>query len=129
MSKSNENGKIGEKIAAEFYMANGYHIAERNYRAGHNEIDIIAENENSIAFAEVKTRTNTASALMYGSPKKAVGEKKKEHLLEAAKVYLRTTGIKKQPRMDVVEIFLDEKGGFLKMNYIRSAFGERENRY
>ena len=129
MTKSNENGKIGENIACEFYEANGYTIAKRNYHAGHNEIDIIAENSTSIAFAEVKTRTNTPTALKYGSPKSAVTARKQSHLLDAAKYYIKTEKIQKQPRMDVVEVFLDENGNFLKLNYIRCAFGERETKY
>lgn len=129
MTKSNENGKIGEKIAAEFFEANGYTVIGQNYRAGHNEIDIIAENDLYLVFAEVKTRTNTPTALKYGSPKSAVNDKKQMHLLDAAKFYLRNRVTEKQPRMDVVEVFLDENGNFLKLNYIRCAFGERETRY
>lgn len=129
MIKSNRNGKIGEDIACEFYEANGYTVKERNYRAGHNEIDIIAENDSSLVFAEVKTRTNTPTALKYGSPRTAVTAGKQSHLLDAAKCYLRTLKRGKQPRMDVVEVYLDEDGKFVKLHYLRNAFGERETKY
>lgn len=128
---SSENGRLGETIAAEFYEANGYKIICRNYRAGHNEIDIIAEKEKSLVFAEVKTRTKSAALEKYGSAKSAVDVTKQKHLLDAALVYLRKTenSEKKQPRMDVVEVYLSKDGKFLKLNYIRNAFGVRSDNH
>ncbi|MBQ8207275.1 MAG: YraN family protein [Clostridia bacterium] len=124
---NSENGRLGEEIAAEFYEANGYKILCRNYRAGHNEIDIIAEKENHLVFAEVKTRTKTAALQKYGSAKSAVDRHKQKHLLDAALTYLHeeksSYGMK--PRMDVIEIYLTKEGNFLKLNYIRNAFGIR----
>lgn len=124
MAISNQNGKIGEDIAAEFYEANGYVILQRNFHSGHNEIDIIAENSDGIAFAEVKTRTVSPALSKYGSAKSAVDKSKRERLLSAAEDYIRTSGITKQPRMDVVEVYLDSDGRFVKLNYIRCAFGK-----
>ncbi len=126
---SNVNGRIGEDIAAEFYEANGYQIIKRNYRAGHNEIDIIAESNKAIVFAEVKTRTKTPALQKYGSAKSAVDNKKQKHLLDAALAYLSHEGnpFGKQPRMDVVEIYLTDDGNFLKLNYYRNAFGIRSD--
>lgn len=124
---SNENGRLGEDIAAEFYEANGYTIVCRNYRAGHNEIDIIAENKYGIAFAEVKTRTKSELLKKYGSPKSAVNIPKQQRLINAAQTYLKESNNpdKKQPRMDVIEIYLTDDGKLLKLNYIRNAFGVR----
>lgn len=125
---SNENGRLGEDIAAEFYAANGYKILCRNFRAGHNEIDIIAEKKDSIAFSEVKTRTQTAALEKYGSAKSAVDKVKQQHLIDAVRSYLRenenTKG--KQPRMDVVEVYLTKDGELLRLAYIRNAFGITE---
>ncbi len=125
MKTSNENGRKGEDIVAEFYEANGYTVICRNYRAGYNEIDIIAENDIAIVFSEVKTRTQSPALEKYGSAKSAVDKRKREHLIEAAQEYLRKTEnpLKKQPRMDVVEVYLNNEGNFQKLNYIRNAFG------
>ncbi len=131
MAISNDNGKIGEDIAAEFYEANGYKILERNYHAGHNEIDIIAEKDNNIAFSEVKTRTLSPALDKYGSAKSAVDREKRKHLLEAARYYLKANPWQKEKcrRMDVVEVYLTPTGDFLKISYIRNAFGATEEYY
>lgn len=122
---SHENGRLGEDIAAEFYEANGFKIISRNFRAGHDEIDIIAENKSSIVFSEVKTRTISPALQKYGSAKSAVNKEKQRHLLKAALHYLKINGNpeEKQPRMDVVEVYLTRDGKFSKLNYIRGAFG------
>ena len=121
---NHENGRRGEDIACEFYETNGYEIICRNYRAGHNEIDIIARNESSLVFAEVKSRTKSVFLEKYGSAKRAVNHEKRKHLVEAAVAYMKKNGREsRQPRMDVVEVYLKENGDFLKLNYIRCAFG------
>lgn len=122
---NHKNGKTGEEIAAEFFEANGYTVLERNYRAGHLETDLIVENAESVAFVEVKTRTDSKTALKYGSPRMAVNRAKQERLISAAKIYLSQHKISKKPRMDVLEIYLDTLGNFKKMTYIRNAFGQR----
>ncbi len=125
MMINHKNGRLGEDIAAEFYEANGYKILERNRREGHLETDLIAENFESVAFVEVKTRTDSPSVLKYGAPRTAVNRAKQERLIEAAKIYLSEHNISKKPRMDVVEIYLDTDGAFKKMTYIRNAFMQR----
>ncbi len=121
--KHNDTGRIGENIAEEFYIANGYRILERNYHSSHKEIDIIAEKQGFIVFAEVKTRSNTDTALMYGSPASAVDKGKQKRLLAAASAYLSENEIKDiQVRMDVVEVYLSPDGRLHKLNYIRNAF-------
>ncbi|MBQ8006002.1 MAG: YraN family protein, partial [Clostridia bacterium] len=119
-----ENGRKGEDIVAEFYEANGYTVICRNYRVGYNEIDIIAENDIAIVFSEVKTRTQSTALEKYGSAKSAVDKRKRDRLIEAAQEYLRKTEnpLRKQPRMDVVEVYLNNEGNFQRLNYIRNAF-------
>ena len=91
---------------------------------GYNEIDIIAENDIAIVFSEVKTRTQSTALEKYGSAKSAVDKRKRDRLIEAAQEYLRKTEnpLRKQPRMDVVEVYLNNEGNFQRLNYIRNAF-------
>ncbi len=125
MMINHKNGRTGEDIAAEFFEANGYKVLHRNYRTGHLETDLIVENFESVAFVEVKTRTDSKTALKYGAPRAAVNHAKQERLLRAAKIYLSEHSIEKKPRMDVLEIYLDTDGNFKKMTYIRNAFMQR----
>ena len=50
-------GNRGEKEACRFLKKNGYKIKRTNYVANGHEIDVIAENAKTLAFIEVKTRT------------------------------------------------------------------------
>ena len=119
-------GDIGEKAVAKFLKKNGYKIKERNIHLSHNEIDIIAEDRDFIVFAEVKTRTgDPENVSRFGVPSSAVGYKKQEHLIEAARAYLRLSKNKKQPRMDVLEVWLDEDRKVISINHIRNAYGAR----
>ena len=59
MSKEStrKRGNSGEAFAADYYEKNGYRILCRNFKGSHGEIDIIAEKDAYIVFAEVKLRT------------------------------------------------------------------------
>lgn len=119
-------GDIGEKAAAGFLRENGYKITARNKHLSHKEIDIIAEDKSFIVFAEVKTRTaDPDEASRYGVPSSAVTFKKRSCLVDAARAYLRQNHTEKQPRMDVIEVWLDEERKVVKINHIRNAFGAR----
>ena len=125
-----EIGKKGEKLAANFLKRNGYKILERNLHQSHNEIDIIASNKEYIVFVEVKTRTaNKDLFLPYGSPATAVTKEKQKRTVRAATNYLLAQSKKnkeKQPRMDVIEVYLEkETGKLLEINHITDAFGAR----
>ena len=78
-------GRLGEDLAGRFLEKNGYQIIDRNFSTCYGEIDLIAELGEEILFCEVKTR----SSLQYGYPELAVGAKKLEHFLGAAKIYLK----------------------------------------
>ena len=103
-------------------------IIERNNRQSHNEIDIIAIDKKYIIFVEVKTRTVDNDLYSdYGTPADAVTYAKQKRLITAAKAYLSNNKkyYKKQPRMDVVEVYLSDKTGKpLKINHFEDAFGE-----
>jgi putative endonuclease len=117
-------GDIGECAAAKFLKKNGYKIVGRNVHMSHNEIDIIAEDKEFIVFVEVKTRTKSSGGEnLYGVPSSAVTYAKQKRLLCAARDYLRENRTCKQPRMDVIEIWLDDSKKLLDLNHIRNAYG------
>ena len=122
-------GRLGEDVAVEFLKKNGYTVIERNFRASHNELDIIASDKKHIVFVEVKARTyNNPDSMRYGRPASAVTYGKRKRTLDAARQYMRTHPTKgKQPRIDVIEIFftntsVGEKEVY-KINHIVNAFG------
>ena len=129
--KTTTIGRFGEDVAVEFLKKNGYTVIERNYRAGRNEIDIIASDKNYLVFVEVKARTcNADGELPFGDPSSAVTYSKQQRTLAAANEYISRKGTKgKQPRLDVIEVFfahtpkLSSAREVIKINHIVNAFG------
>lgn len=80
-----EKGRIGEDIAKQYLQKLGYKIIESNWHYSKNaEIDIIAEDKNTLVFIEVKTRTS----LNYGHPFEAISQSKINKINSAILAYL-----------------------------------------
>jgi len=106
-------GRAGEVKAAEYLKKKGYKIVKTNYKTAMGEIDIIAEDKETIVFVEVKTRTSDE----YGVPSEAVDLKKQQKYYKVATFYLQREKKSDFPcRFDVVEI---ENG---QINHILNAF-------
>lgn len=115
-----EFGKMGENSAAEYLRERGYHIIGQNVYVGHREVDIIAENENFIVFAEVKTRRQFPdNSSPFGTPGEAVNTRKRELLVSAAEEYLLKNGCNKSPRIDVIEVYVSPFSAEYKVEDIR----------
>ncbi len=117
-------GLYGEKVASAFLKRKGYKIVAQNRRESHKEIDIIATDKEYIAFVEVKTRSVDNDLYnAYGTPASAVNFAKQANLIAGARAYLRSNPSNKQPRMDVVEVYL-KKGTkeVLKINHFEGAY-------
>ena len=118
-------GDLGEQIAVRYLRRHGYWIRERNWRAGKDEIDIIASTLRDVVFVEVKTRRYDADALDNAPPPSlAVHAHKQQHTRACAMSYLRSHRLHKQPRMDVIEVWLskDEKPRLLRLHHIKAAY-------
>lgn len=94
-------GNFGEKVAAEYLKKHGYTIRGRNFRCAFGEIDLVAEKEQTIVFAEVKTRSSDT----FGTPAEAVSRKKQRHIWKSAELYLSENPWEGDIRFDVIEIY------------------------
>ena len=97
-------GNDGEDFAADYYEKNGYRILCRNFKGSHGEIDIIAEKDAYIVFAEVKLRT-----VLSQKPAEAVDSEKMLHIVNTANEFLceyrdNTYIASLKTRFDVFEI-------------------------
>ncbi|MBO4665320.1 MAG: YraN family protein, partial [Paludibacteraceae bacterium] len=79
-------------------------IVERNWRMGHLEVDLIAENKTEIVFAEVKARTSTFGNKM---PEENVDEIKRKRMVAAANAYIKYRKIDKSIRFDIIGLLID----------------------
>lgn len=109
-------GSKGEDIAVDFLKKKGYKIIQRNYKTPLGEADIIAKDNKTIVFIEVKARTSDA----FGQPFEAVNHRKQEKLKKIALYYLKHNKIELQVRFDVVSII--SKNGKNEINHIIEAF-------
>ena len=116
MIEPHELGKIGEDLAAEYLISQGYRILERNWRSGHKEIDIIALKDDILAVVEVKTRTSED----YGDPDLAVGTMKEQMLVWAADSYVRYKNLDVDVRFDIISVILNEREQ--RLEHIEDAF-------
>lgn len=109
-----EKGAYGEALALEYLKKRGYILLARNARFGHDEIDLILRDGDTIVFAEVKAR----SSLTFGSAREAVNTRKQRHMARAAQAYLQSAGQDEKARFDVVEVDLRTKA----VSHIPDAF-------
>ncbi len=116
MRRNKYFGNKGEDIAELYLKKNGYKILEKQFKCYAGEADIIAEKDNWLIFAEVKTRSN----LNYGLPSEAVDYKKQKKYIKIAEYYLSVnTCYEKFVRFDVIEI-LGEEINHLKAVYFKN---------
>jgi len=79
-----QKGKEGEKKAEDYLKEQGYRILYRNWRTRRGEIDLIAEKDGTLVFAEVKTLP--ASTLE--TVEHVLGGIKQKKIIETAKCFL-----------------------------------------
>lgn len=113
-----DTGKRGEQIATEFLEGKGWRVAERNWRAGRGEIDLIAwAHDRLLVFVEVKTRSGDG----FGGPEEAVNDKKQDLLARTAGAYMEQIGYDWEIRFDIVAVLLrGEK--VLEIRHVEDAF-------
>lgn len=114
MAQHNETGKEGEKMAAMFLIKKGYSILSRNFRYKKSEIDIIAQKDKTIAFVEVKTRTNA----FFQEPELSVTRSKQKQITLGANFFIQENDIDLDIRFDIIAITLFGN----KINHIEDAF-------
>ena len=116
----NELGQLGEELAAHLLEEKRYTILERNWKIGPLEIDLIAQNEQVVAFVEVKTRSYMFNGK---TPEEYVDREKQMHLCQAANAYIKQKHISKRISMDVIGIVIDSKTKEVSyINHIKDAY-------
>ena len=94
-------GHVGEELAAAALIARGYAILERRYTSERGEIDIIAEDGETLVFVEVRARATGE----FGSAAESVTIAKQRQVTRVALDYLARRQITNRPcRFDVVAV-------------------------
>ena len=120
MFVTNPIGILGEEEAARMLEKKKFRILEHNWRMGHLEVDLIAEDRQTIVFVEVKARTSTFGDRM---PEEYVDEDKKRRLAAAANAYIKYLRIEKNPRFDIIGLVIDPETKEVRYrNHLENAF-------
>ncbi len=112
MAPANETacrGLEAEQRAARFLVQQGLVILEHNFRCRRGELDLIAQDGNTLVFVEVRWRTTR----LCGGADESIDRHKQRRLVAAARVYLmRQTGEEPPCRFDAV--LMDGEGRQLR---------------
>lgn len=109
-----ELGNIGEDLACEYLIKNGYEIVERNKHFSNLcEIDIIAKIKNKVVFVEVKTRRTND----FGVPLEAITKSKYNNIKTGVLSYISENKVKKY-QIDAIGITLEPE---LKITHLKNV--------
>ena len=110
-------GETGERLAAQFLQQKGYTILEQNYYVRGGEIDIVAQNDDTLVFVEVKCARSHA----FGPPETWVDERKQQRLGLASDIYLQRNDIEDMDcRFDVIAVDLSHNPPTIR--HLENAF-------
>ena len=99
-------GADGEQLACQWLQERGFAIIHRNWRHGHDELDIVARDGRFLVVVEVKTRSSNR----WGDPEDAVDNKKQQRLVRAAEELIHSTEEDLELRFDVISITHTARG-------------------
>ena len=112
-------GNAGERVAERYLKHQGFRILFRRYRTPLGEIDLIARDQDTIVFVEVKTRRGDSA----GNPESAVDERKQAQITRLALAFLKQNGLLEHPaRFDVVAIVWPAADDKVEITHYRHAF-------
>ena len=103
MAAHNELGKWGEDLAVRYLQQKDYVIVERDWKSGHRDIDIVALDDDTVVFVEVKTRRNR----LFGEPEEAIDYHKRLSLQIAISHYIKARHIDREVRFDIITVVGD----------------------
>ena len=104
--KTSKIGQTGEDIACDFLLSRGHQILERNWRAGHLELDIVTEAQDGLHFVEVKARTAPVTSTLSDQ----VNPLKQKRISAAALQYLNKKHMMGQEVFfDIVSVLFDRE--------------------
>ncbi|MDR3306109.1 MAG: YraN family protein [Endomicrobium sp.] len=119
MKTARDIGFEKEKEVAAYLKKLKYKILDTNFRTRFGEIDIIAKQDGTIVFIEVKYRKSSFS----GTPQELVTHSKQKKIIKSAIVYIKLHDIKDNVRFDVIAVNDNN------IEIINSAFSIPESLY
>lgn len=111
-------GKLAEDAAAEFLIQAGLQIIERNFLCKMGELDLIAQDKDSLVFVEVRFRKSNA----FGGALASITPSKQAKLRRTAEYFLFNYQSKPACRFDVITLSLNNQHKMVITDWIKNAF-------
>ncbi|MDX1945280.1 MAG: YraN family protein [Pirellulaceae bacterium] len=112
-------GRRGENAAARYLRRRGYVIVARGQRGQVGELDLVAVQNRTVVFVEVKTRASQDA----GHPADAVDRQKQERLTRVALAYLKRHDLLEcSTRFDVIAISWPDLARAPQIEHFEGAF-------
>ena len=116
-------GRLAEDLAAHALAQKDYKILERNFGNKFGEIDIIAQDHNTLVFVEVKAKTGVE----FGSPEEMISPAKLQKIRNMAMVYLEgkslPAGRQGLPcRIDVIAVVLNLDDDLVRLTHYENVY-------
>ena len=112
-------GERGERLAPRYLRRRGYKIVARRERGRLGELDLVAVDQRTVVFVEVKTRRSHDA----GHPAEAVGVEKQKRLTRLALAYLKRHDLLEcSARFDVLAITWPKLARKPRIEHIQNAF-------
>ncbi|HEY3693791.1 MAG TPA: YraN family protein [Pseudonocardiaceae bacterium] len=116
--RSDELGRWGEDLAADYLAGTGLVLLSRNWRCRDGEVDLIGTDGERLVICEVKTRSGTG----YGEPAEAVTAAKAARIRRVTAQWLRTYRVGWcEIRFDVLAVLCPPDGP-VTVEHIQGAF-------
>ena len=103
LATTRQIGDRGEQTAADWLVADGHEIIERNWRTQYCEIDIVSKKDNVLYFTEVKYRKNDN----FGDGLAAITNKKQHQMRFAAEMFIAKNPQHESLDMQMLAISVD----------------------
>src|SRR5690242_4066906 len=92
-------GRESELLGIQYLRSLGYRVVASSYRTQDGEVDVIAWDGEVLTFVEVKSLSAA------GSPEDAVGARKRQRVIRAAKTYFANRRLHEKPcRFDILAV-------------------------
>jgi putative endonuclease len=110
-------GSQGERKAKEFLISNNYEIIKTNFHSPYGEIDIIAQDDETLVFIEVKTRSCDLDSAL-----NSISISKRKKISKTASYFLSKNHSFEDmfTRFDVIIIITSKT--YISLKHIKEAF-------
>ncbi len=115
-SNNRQTGFLAENLSAAALQKKGYQILERNFSNRYGEIDIIAKDQDTYVFVEVKAKKGTD----FGLPEEMINSYKLKRVQNMALIYLKGKNL--PCRIDVMAVILSSTDELISLTHYENVY-------